>query len=239
MSEQDVSHANKAYFDGSASDFNEQHDNRHRAQSMANEILRTHGNLFKPDQTSVLDFACGTGLVSQVLLLHAKSVLGVDISSGMIDEYNKMAAQLQSNSPGKEISARAVDLIADPGALGGQKFDIITCAASYHHFDDIDAVTEILYERLNPGGSLLVVDMLVLDPGEEPDVHPETAIQPEEVIRMVPYIHGLSENQMSSAFASAGLKNFSLSRSDRKQVRVHIHGRYVTLFVARGDRPAV
>jgi predicted TPR repeat methyltransferase len=41
----------------------------------------------------VLDFACGTGIVSRGLVPHCKKLVGVDISQGMVDEFNKNAAE--------------------------------------------------------------------------------------------------------------------------------------------------
>ena len=44
---------------------------------------------FDSNQTEVLDFACGPGLIAFELLPNAKSIVGADLAQGMIDVFNK------------------------------------------------------------------------------------------------------------------------------------------------------
>ncbi len=52
-----------------------------------------------------------------------KSLLGVDISQGMVDQFNLKAAN--EGIPPRKMGAVRVELKGDPGELGGQKFDVI------------------------------------------------------------------------------------------------------------------
>ena len=44
---------------------------------------------FDSNQTEVLDFACGPGLIALELLPHAKRVVGADLAQGMVDVFNR------------------------------------------------------------------------------------------------------------------------------------------------------
>jgi 2-polyprenyl-3-methyl-5-hydroxy-6-metoxy-1,4-benzoquinol methylase len=44
---------------------------------------------FDSNQTEVLDFACGPGLVAYELLPHVKRVVGADSAQGMVDVFNR------------------------------------------------------------------------------------------------------------------------------------------------------
>lgn len=63
------------------------------------------------------------GLISKQLGLYCKRIVGVDISQGMVDEYNKHVHN-QGISP-DEMVAICTDLKGDSGELDGQKFDVI------------------------------------------------------------------------------------------------------------------
>ncbi len=49
---------------------------------------------FDSNQTEVLDFACGPGLIAFELLPYAKSIVGADLAQGMIDVFNQTVNRL-------------------------------------------------------------------------------------------------------------------------------------------------
>jgi 2-polyprenyl-3-methyl-5-hydroxy-6-metoxy-1,4-benzoquinol methylase len=57
------------------------------AKRSASAIL--HKYPFDPNQTEVLDFACGPGLVGQELLSHVKRLVGADSAQGMVDVFKE------------------------------------------------------------------------------------------------------------------------------------------------------
>ncbi|KAG8911749.1 hypothetical protein FRC02_006432 [Tulasnella sp. 418] len=112
-----------------------------------------------PETTSVMDFACGTGLVSINLVPYVKEVIGVDISEAMVEKYNEKASLNEVSA--KKMKAVLLDISKDKEGLGGKKFDAIICSMSYHHFDQVQEMTNNLVEYLVPGtGVLLVVDLI-------------------------------------------------------------------------------
>lgn len=150
---------------------------------------------FDKDKTTVLDFACGTGLVSQELAPYAFSIKGVDVSQGLVDRYNKKFAENN-----KHLSAVRVELRDDSKELEGNKFDVIFCASAYHHISSVEEITRVLVSYLNPGGTLFVVDMTKTGGSSK---------IPEEYHHIVPHKHGFSEDEMRELFEGAGLVSFS------------------------------
>jgi SAM-dependent methyltransferase len=84
----------------------------------------------------VLDLACGEGFYSRRLkTLGAKSVVGVDISSAMID----LAEQQERENP------QGIDYVcADVGELDDLgRFDIVVAAYLLHYAPNVDALTRM------------------------------------------------------------------------------------------------
>ncbi|KAI0648428.1 S-adenosyl-L-methionine-dependent methyltransferase [Trametes meyenii] len=196
----DFVEANKKYFDEHADKFEEEHPKaRELALMTVAKMRERYPALFDGARTSVMDFACGTGLISQALRPHVKSVVGVDISQVSVDIYNKAAADLGFASQLKAVRA---DLKGEPGELDGAKFDLVTCCAAFHHIEAIDAITRTLASFLKPGGALLVTDIRAAPDGAE--------LFPPTHHHMVPHRRGLSEAAMRAAFAGAGLVGVEL-----------------------------
>ncbi len=119
------------------------------------------------------------GLISQGLAPYCKTILGVDISQGLVDYFNKRVGD--QGIPSEEMRAVCVELKGEEGELGGMKFDVIVvsrsslfywqkrtcedvplnqCAQAYHHLPSIEDTTKILVHFLKPGGTLMVVDLV-------------------------------------------------------------------------------
>ncbi|KAF9042595.1 S-adenosyl-L-methionine-dependent methyltransferase [Hymenopellis radicata] len=158
----------------------------------------SEGYKFDPNSTTLLNFACGTGLIEKELLPHCKSIRGVDISQGMVDAYNKRAAALGASD---KMKAFVHELKGVEGELGGEKFDVIICTAAYHHFESPVEITKILKFFLKEGGMLLVTDRV----GGNPD---ETAPFPEKFGAIVAHQRSFGEEDMRKMFEAAGLKHF-------------------------------
>ena len=51
---------------------------------------------FNPEETEVLDFACGPGLIAIQLVPDVKRVVGADSAQGMVDVFNKSVKEKSS-----------------------------------------------------------------------------------------------------------------------------------------------
>jgi len=212
----DFAQANKLHFDGIAHEYDDRPLAIERARRSAT-MMRTAYD-FDENSTSVMDYACGTGLISRELAPYAKRIIGIDISQGMVDQYN-MRVHNQGIAP-REMEAICVQLKGVSGELQDEKFDVIVCASAFHHFASIEDVTRTLVYFLKPGGALLVVDLnadYIRGQGHHDHGHEHTSctdkhdeLFPPEVHHIVAHRGGLDEQTMQVAFEGAGLTSFSL-----------------------------
>ncbi|EIW85592.1 S-adenosyl-L-methionine-dependent methyltransferase [Coniophora puteana RWD-64-598 SS2] len=248
---------NEAFFNESAQSYN-QRPNVDQHVKVLVSLFTAYADLFASDKEptmTMMDFACGTGLISKALQDYTKRIVGVDISQAMVDEYNKTFA-----GSGRDISARCVNLLEEPNMLG-EKFDIVVCASAYHHFEDVDAYTRSLVAHLKPGGSLLVADLVKPESasddgnpslahdgdhhhghhdGSQAHQHAHAPVRghadlfPKEVHHIVAHRGGFSKEDMERTFKAAGLEEFSM-KATSSSAQITMHGRHVRLFVARGN----
>ncbi|OSD02115.1 S-adenosyl-L-methionine-dependent methyltransferase [Trametes coccinea BRFM310] len=221
----DYVEANKAYFDEHAEKLEQEHPHAREVSIKCVDGMRSNfPALFDRERTEAMDFACGTGLFSLAYRPYVKHILGVDISQGSVDVYNRRAAE---QGLSQEMEAVCATLKGEPGELGDAKFDLITCSASFHHMPSIDNATRTLTHFLKPGGSLLVADIKAASDGKE--------LVPEEYRKMVPHTHGLTEEQMRVAFEGAGLVDFELR--EMSPIKMGPTGQDIVWFIARGVKP--
>ncbi|KAF8162776.1 S-adenosyl-L-methionine-dependent methyltransferase [Crassisporium funariophilum] len=220
--------ANKDHFNETATTFDDRPQAHELARRSALAMRKQYS--FDEDLTRVMDFACGTGLVSRELAPHTHSIVGVDISQAMVDRYNQTVSN-QGISP-EEMRAVCKDLKGQDNELeelGGEHFHVIICASSYHHFESIADITRTLAFFLKPGGVLLVVDLL-----KSEDLPDAESIFPEHVHHIVAHKAGFSEEDIRTVFEDAGLSSFFFEPS---AISAKKHGNPVKLFIAKGTKP--
>ncbi|KAF8320116.1 S-adenosyl-L-methionine-dependent methyltransferase [Clavulina sp. PMI_390] len=150
--------ANRTHFDKDA----HKYDDRPIAVELARRVgehVQTKVT-FNEDESVLLEYACGTGLVSQALAPYCKTIVGVDISQGMVDWYNTRVANQGIEADEMRAVCRELKGEQAPDELDGLKFDVIICSMAYHHFRSIEETTKVLAFHLKPGGKIIVVDMI-------------------------------------------------------------------------------
>lgn len=221
--QQNLKELNKNYFNEHGHRYNDHPDGQELARRLGTAMIDAYP--FEEDSTLVLDYACGTGLISKVLAAHAKCIVGVDISQSMVDQYNLSVSN--QGIPPEEMRAVCCDLTVAPDQLDGMKFDVVVCASSYHHFPSIEDVTKALASYLKPGGSLLVADLIKPSSAESAQ-----ALFPARAHNIVAHKGGFEEADIRTVFESAGLINFSfVTACETKK-----HGHPVQLFLASGTK---
>jgi SAM-dependent methyltransferase len=94
----------------------------------------------------ILDLACGHGRLSRELARRGARVIGVDVSSRLLDS----ARRLEASDP-LGIDYRQVDVTASD-TLAGHVFDAVTCNYGLSDIDDLDSALATVARVLRPGG---------------------------------------------------------------------------------------
>ena len=133
----------------------------------------------------VLDFGCGTGLLSLALQPHVRTITAVDSSQGMIDVLDaKVKAQDIKN-----VRTRRVDLEQGDELPG--LFDLAVSSMTFHHIRDTGMLLDRIAGVLIPSGKIAIAD-LDLDEGMFHDSN-------EGVFHF-----GFDRHMMKKSFESAG-----------------------------------
>jgi len=125
------------------------------AMSFANKVKE-----FLPSDISnfdVLDYGCGTGLVSFCFSHDVKSIDGLDNSKSMIEVYNKKSSKIgMSNINGFVHNINEEN-------LPKEKYDLIVTNMTMHHIKNTkDFISKLVYS-LKPNGFLAIADLRTED----------------------------------------------------------------------------
>ncbi len=105
----------------------------------------------------VLDFGCGTGLLTLKLQPFVRSVIGVDSSQGMLDV---LRAKIERNSL-RNVRTRYLDI--GQGEILEGSYDLIVSSMTFHHIREIGPLLEQFRKVSAPAGLLCIAD---LDPDD-------------------------------------------------------------------------
>lgn len=131
----------------------------------------------------VLDFGCGTGLLTE-RLGEAGRVVAVDLSPKMVAALDAKVADR-----GWTYVQTVVGSHAEAAALG-ERFDIIVCSSVLAFVADYPATVRALAELVHPGGLLVQWDWELDPDADEP--------------------YGLTRDAIRSALEGAGLADISV-----------------------------
>ncbi len=106
----------------------------------------------RPSDT-VLDVACGGGIVVCAFAPEVKHATGIDMTPAMLDRARALAAERSITN----VSWDRGDVGSLPYADG--TFDVVVTRFSMHHFLDPIAVLREMVRVCKPGGRVVVVDM--------------------------------------------------------------------------------
>jgi len=107
----------------------------------------------------VLDFGCGTGLLTLNLQRHVRSITGVDSSQGMLEKLREKTEHLGVSN----VAAVYKDM--DKGDVLEGGFHLITSCMTLHHIKNIEPLLHIFYNCILPSGYIAIAD-LDLDDGQ-------------------------------------------------------------------------
>lgn len=140
----------KNRFDEVAATWDEQ-PRRLKLASAVAEAIRRNVDL-SPD-LHILDFGCGTGLVTLALQPFVGRVTGADTSEGMLGQLRRKI---------EERRLRNVDTVhlgpATPFAPD-ERYDVVVSSMALHHVEDLAPLFRRFHEVLRSGGRVALADL--------------------------------------------------------------------------------
>jgi len=146
-----------------------------------------------PDDT-VLDVACGGGIVVCAFAPHVRQATGIDMTPAMLDRARRLAAEKGIAN----VAWREGDVAALPWP--DASFTIVVSRFAVHHFPDPSAVLREMVRVCAPGGRVVVVDTCA-------SANPAKAalFNRLEKLRDPSHVRALPLAELQGLFRSAGL----------------------------------
>jgi len=156
MSGENKINTKKRDFDQEAANWDQVPGRVKVAQDISHNMIREI--TLMPDM-DVLDFGCGTGLLTFALQPFVRSITGVDSSQGMLDVFKTKIKEQNLNN----VKADYIDL--DKGDILTGSYHLIVSSMTLHHIKNITPLLKQFYSILLPSGQLAIAD-LDLDDGK-------------------------------------------------------------------------
>jgi 2-polyprenyl-3-methyl-5-hydroxy-6-metoxy-1,4-benzoquinol methylase len=169
----------------------------------------------------VMDFGCGTGLLSLKVAPLVNAVTGIDSSRGMLDVFREKVIKQNIGN----VTVRLVDLEKGDSLEG--MYDLIVSSMTLHHVEKIEPLLKQFYKCLLPGGLVCITD-LDLDQGMFHDDNQGV------------FHFGFDRSAMQRRLSEAGFdKIHDYTASELKKPVLSGEVRGFTVFLMVGQRPAV
>lgn len=173
-----------------------------------------------PDDT-VLDVACGPGLVVTAFARVVRHATGIDITPAMLERARELAAELGLTN----VRWDHGDVTRLPYA--DASFSIVSSRFAFHHFLEPAAVLGEMRRVCKPGGTIVITDLLAsADPAKAAAFHRM------EILRDPSHVRALTASELETLVGEAGL---ALRRSASYRLRVEVEGMLQRSFPAEGD----
>jgi len=167
-------------------DYAEEWDNNEDAISYSEKAFETLVNEVKLEGLNILDFGCGTGLLTEKLSPLANQIVALDAS-------HKMTSVLNDKNLSNVITITesiSKSVIKDT-FLSSMKFDLIVASSVFGFLPEYESTLRLLKSLLIPGGVLVQWDWL--SPAKDSDF-------------------GFSEERVYTAYRETGFELISLTR---------------------------
>ncbi|KAK9372091.1 S-adenosyl-L-methionine-dependent methyltransferase [Lipomyces chichibuensis] len=241
----DLAAQNRAHFNQIAATYDTDLEEGLKSLTEAVQVRRDWIGIDWNGAVKVLDYACGTGVISRALAPFVTEIIGVDISEEMVAKYNAHADTLGSGVA--KMSALLGNLTEKDNAPADQfadsryfNFDLIVVGMALHHMDDPTYALTRLAERLKKHAVLFVIDNQSRhyphneDSGLSQDYH---KLAGEDAMKTVRHA-GFTKETVNQMFAAAGVGgNFDHTLLEEPIV-IRPRGMKIELklFFARGER---
>lgn len=174
---------------------------------------------------TVLDVACGPGLVVAAFAKVCRHATGIDLTPAMIDKAREHAASL--SLPNVDWHVGNVLPLPFPDCT----FSVVVSRFAFHHFPDPLAVLREMARVCRRPGRIVVADIAASD-----DPKKAATLNSMERLRDPSHTRALPLVELRGLFAQAGL---SEPRATYYDVRADLEGLLKTSFPAPGDIPMI
>ena len=171
---------------------------RHAQSDPLDRMMRVSG---VTSTDSVLDVACGPGIVACRFAEVAHHVTGLDLAPGMLER----AQALQAERSLRNLTWLRGDVSNLPFAENS--FSIVVTRYTFHHFLSPASVLSEMVRVCRPGGRIVVADVT-------PEASKLAAYDEFETLRDPSHAHGLSAQGLQQLFSNAGLPSAETSSYD-------------------------
>jgi len=174
---------------------------------------------------TVLDVACGPGLVVAAFATQCRHATGIDLTPAMIDKAREHAASRNLTN----VDWHVGNVLPLP--FPDRAFSAVVSRFAFHHFPDPLAVLREMARVCGRPGRIVVADIAASD-----DPRKATALNTMERLRDPSHTRALSLAELRGLFARAALP---APRETYYDVRADLDGLLTTSFPAPGDIPVI
>jgi ubiquinone/menaquinone biosynthesis C-methylase UbiE len=162
-----------------------------RNQEVLDRIVQWAGT--GPEDT-VLDVACGPGLLACAFAKVAKHATGIDMTPAMLEQARKA----QQEQGLKNVSWQPGDVYSLP--FPPEQFSIVSSRFVFHHLQDPLAALREMRRVCKLGGKVVVADMA-------PQPEKAAALNAAELLRDPSHVRAMTTDELRGLFEQAGFGN--------------------------------
>lgn len=172
---------------------------------------------------TVLDVACGPGIVACAFAPRAKHVTGIDLTPAMLEQARKRQLEMQLEN----LTWQSGDVLSLPFADGS--FSLVITRYSFHHFLAPQAVLTEMMRVCQPGGTVMIVD--ATPPPEKAEAYNHV-----EKLKDPSHVRALTEGELLAMAEVAGLQEL---RTHRYPFEVEFEAGMKSFFPRPGDEEEI
>lgn len=172
---------------------------------------------------TVLDVACGPGIVACEYAKLVNQVTGIDLTPAMIEQARFHQKEKRLNN----IDWRVGDVSNLP--FDDESFSIVITRSSFHHIIDPKRVLEEMKRVCKTGGKILVVDVT-------PDHDKKDAYNHVEKLRDTSYTEALILEELKEMMKNVGAVNI---RTEHQDLEMNLETILQSSFPKPGDRDKI
>lgn len=146
-----------------------------------------------PDDT-VLDVACGPGIVACAFARVARQVTGIDLTPAMLEQADALARERGLAN----VRFQLGDVLPLPFA--DATFSIVVSRFAFHHFENPAAVLAEMRRVCRPAGRVVVADLMA-----SPDPTKARAFHTMEMMRDPSHVRALTLEELRGLYRDGGL----------------------------------